>query len=185
MSSTGMILLATLTVFAPRLSAAPQAGMDADGKPVTVSVEIEGSVPGFTQDQLSAYVSAQMTAAEVGSFQFAPANAAGNVEPANRVVWRFKMLPYAGGSVRYIGPAISKLREGFGMERAVGIDAKIYLNGKYQASTFDQASIKGGAADPNLTSAIKKVTKMIVSNALTETTSNTIKVASRLDVKTG
>ena len=56
----------------------------------------------------------------------------------------------------------------FGVGRAIGIDAKIYLDGRYQSSTFDQVTIKGGPNDPELESAIKKVTRIIVSDALTE-----------------
>jgi hypothetical protein len=139
-------------------------------KNLTVSVEIDGSLPGFTSDQLSAYVSQQMAASQITSWHFepGPTAAATTDQPANRIVWHFKQLPFAGGGVRYIGPAVSKAREVFGVGRAVGIDAKIYLNGQYQATTFDQATVKGGPNDPALAAAIQKVMKSIVANASAE-----------------
>lgn len=148
-------------------------------KDLTVSVEIDGSLPGFTNDQLSAYVSQQMAASHITSWHFEPGPAAMTAEgqPANRIVWHFKQLPFAGGGVRYIGPAVSKAREVFGVGRAVGIDAKIYLNGQYQATTFDQATVKGGPNDPGLAAAIQKVMKSIVANASAEGASDGPKLA--------
>lgn len=139
-------------------------------KNLTVMVEIDGSLPGFTTDQLSAYVTRQMTAAHVTSWRFQPTSLApvGGDQPSNRIVWHFKQLPFAGGGVRYIGPALSKAREVFGVGRAVGIDAKIYLNDKYQATTFDQATVKGGIDDPGLAAAIQKVMKSIIANAMAQ-----------------
>ena len=141
-------------------------------KNLTISVEIDGSLPGFTTDQLSAYLSQQMTASHMTAWHFEPGPApeATAGQPANRIVWRFKQLPFAGGGVRYIGPALSKARDVFGVGRAVGIDAKIYLNGQYQATTFDQATVKGGPNDPGLAAAIQKVMKSIVANAAADGT---------------
>jgi hypothetical protein len=141
-------------------------------KNLTVSVEIDGSLPGFTNDQLSAYVSQQMAASHITSWHFepGPSGSAASAQPANRIVWHFKLLPFAGGGVRYIGPALSKARDMFGVGRAVGIDAKIYLNGQYQATTFDQATVKGGANDPALATTIQKMMKSIVANATAEET---------------
>ncbi len=164
--SLGGLILAVIAFCLPALSQ----GAAADSMPGadrTVSVVIDGSLPGFTQDQLSAYVAEQMTAADVAAWKFAVAPASG-AQPSNRIVWHFKLLPFAGGSIRYIGPVLSKARETFGVGRAVGIDVKIYLNGQYQASTFDQVTIKGGPNDPNLDGAIQKVTRTIVSDALTQ-----------------
>ncbi len=59
-------------------------------------------------------------------------------------------------------------REAFGVGRVIGIDAKIYLDGKYQASTFDQITLKGGAGDPALPREIQKVTRTVVADALAE-----------------
>ncbi len=131
---------------------------------VTLAVVIEGSLPGFTQDQLAAFVCQEMTASHAASWHFVPASDAAS--SPNRVVWRFKLLPYAGGAVKYIGPALSRVESAFGARRAVGIDAKIYLNGKYQSSTFDQATIKGSVADPTFGATIRKIMHSIIANAI-------------------
>jgi hypothetical protein len=137
-------------------------------KNITVSVEINGSVPGFTSEQLETYVAQQMAATHITAWRFEPGPAPDTPtasQPANRVVWNFKPLPYAGGSIRYIGPALSAGKQLFGVGRAIGIDAKIYLNGQYQATTFDQVTVKG-AHDPDLSAVIQRVLKSIVADAM-------------------
>ena len=154
-----------LGVALPGLAGAQAIDSKLRNQPITVSVEVEGSLPGFTTDQLSAYVSQQMADAHLTAWRFAPAAATDANQPPNRVVWQFKVLPFAGGSVRYIGPALSKARDLFGVGRPIGVDAKIYLDGKYQSTSFDQVTVKGGANDPALSSVIKKVMNSIVANA--------------------
>lgn len=134
-------------------------------KPIAVAVEVEGAIPGFTAQQLSAFVSEQMADAHLTAWQFVPASPEPGKEPPNRIVWQFKVLPYAGGTVRYIGPALSKARDLFGAGRPVGVDAKIFLDGQFQSTSFDQATIKGGPHDAGLYDAIKKVMQSIVANA--------------------
>src|ERR1700761_1471717 len=77
---------------------------------LSVMVEIEGSVPGFTKDELSAYLCRQMEATHLTGWHFlsTPLDATGGDQPSNRIVWHFKPLPYGGGGTRYIGPAVSK-----------------------------------------------------------------------------
>jgi len=136
-------------------------------KDLTMVVEIDGPVPGFTKDELAAYVCQQMAASHATSWHFVPTSTGSTAgdQPPNRIVWRFKQLPFAGGGVRYIGPAMSKARAFFGVGRAVSIDAKIFLNDQFEATTFDQATIRGGADDPGLAAVIQKVMKSIVANA--------------------
>jgi hypothetical protein len=152
------------------------AGGNAAQENMSVTVEVDGSVPGFSPDQLETFVSQQMEAADVTAWHFAPEKP-GAAEPANRVVWHFKPLPYAGGTVRYIGPVVSKAKALFGVGRAVGIDAKIYLGGKYQATTFDQVTIKGGSDDAGLATTIQKLTRSIVANAMADAPADAPKVA--------
>lgn len=132
-----------------------------------VAVVVEGTLPGFTEDQLEAYISQEMAAAHVSAWHFEPAGSA--TTSPNRVVWRFRLLPYAGGTVRYIGPMLTHARDLFGVRRAIGVDARLYVNGLFQSTTFDQATIKGGPKDPDLGAIITKVTKSIIANALDET----------------
>lgn len=164
-------LLTALAVTVPGAVANAQSLDDTiHNKDLTVLVEIEGSLPGFTTEQLSAYVSQQLTASHITAWHFVPTTLApaGGDQPSNRIVWHFKPLPFAGGGVRYIGPALSKAREAFGVGRAVGIDAKIYLNDKFEATTFDQATLKGGANDPGLSTEIQKLMRSIVANAMAQ-----------------
>lgn len=134
---------------------------------LSVLVEIDGSVPGFTKDQLSAYLCRQLEASHLTGWRFVPTSLAptGGDQPSNRIVWHFKPLPYGGGGTRYIGPALSRARELFGVGRAVSIDAKIFLNDQFEATTFDQVTVKGGQDDPGLAAAIQKVMKSVVTNA--------------------
>jgi hypothetical protein len=167
--TAGLSLLAALIFAMPVHAAAQSANDEIRSKDLTVFVEIDGSLPGFTQDQLFTYITEQMEAADVTAWKFAPApTASGAGLPVNRIVWHFKPLPFAGGTIRYIGPALSKAREEFGVGRVISIDAKIYLDGKYQASTFDQITLKGGATDPALPGEIQKVTRTVVADALAE-----------------
>jgi hypothetical protein len=167
--SAGLTMLAVLIFAMPTPAAAPAAGDEIRSKELTVSVEIDGSLPGFTQDQLFTYITEQMETADVTAWKFVPAPTTGAAgQPVNRIIWHFKPLPFAGGTIRYIGPALSKAREEFGVGRVISIDAKIYLDGKYQASTFDQITLKGGAKDPALPGEIQKVTRTVVADALAE-----------------
>jgi hypothetical protein len=136
-------------------------------KDMAVIVEIDGSLPGFSKDELTAYVCEQMAASHATSWHFVPTSTAptGGDQPSNRIVWRFKQLPFAGGGVRYIGPAMAKASAFFGVGRPISVDAKIFLNDQFEATTFDQATIKGGAKDSSLATVIQKVMKSIVDNA--------------------
>jgi len=164
--------LAGVIAFAGAIGAQAQSldgGLRTQG--LSVLVEIDGSVPGFTKEQLSAYLCKQMEASHLTGWQFVPTTiaATGGDQPSNRIVWHFTPQPYGGGGTRYIGPALSKARQLFGVGRAIGIDAKIFLNDEFQATTFDQVTVKGGQDDPGLAAAIQKVMKSVVTNAfLTE-----------------
>jgi hypothetical protein len=155
-------------------------------KPIAVAVEVEGSIPGFTADQLSAYVSEQMADAHLTAWRFTPATPhQDGTEPPNRVVWHFKVLPYGGGTVRYIGPALSKARDLFGSGRPIGLDAKIYLNGQFQSTCFDQATVRGGPHDPALSDVIKKMMNTIVADAFAAQPSAGPKLAEISTIKIG
>ena len=159
----GAIAFAATTIGARAQSL--DSGLRNQGLPVMV--EIDGSVPGFTKDELAAYLCQQMTASHLTGWHFLPTSLAptGGDQPSNRIVWHFKQLPYAGGGTRYIGPAVSRAKELFGVGRAVSIDAKIFLNDQFEATTFDQVTVKGGPDDPGLAAAIQKIMKSVVVNA--------------------
>ncbi len=164
LSLTARLFAAAVAAFAPA-ALAEATGSGVLDRHLSVSVVIDGSLPGFTSDQLSEFVRRQMVATHATNWRFAPADAGATA--ANRVVWRFKLLPYDGGAVRYIGPAVSRAESLLGVRRAVGIDAKVYLDGQYQSSTFDQASIKGGPKDSDLGEVIQRVMRSAAVNAIT------------------
>ena len=158
----GTIGLSVLLCLSAAAAPAPSQPLPQLTAPIDVAVVVEGALPGFKDDELARFVSREMEAAHVAAWHFEPAGAAPS---PNRVVWQFKLLPYAGGTVRYIGPAVSRFKDMFGMRRSIGVDAKLYLNGQFQSTTFDQATIKGGPRDPDLDRVIDKITRSIVANA--------------------
>ena len=160
-------LTATLAVAGAMGASAQTLDSALRNKDIAVIVEIDGSLPGFSKDELTAYVCQQMAASHATSWHFVPTSmsATGGDQPSNRIVWQFKQLPFAGGGVRYIGPALSKAKALFGVGRPVSIDAKIFLNDQFEATTFDQATVRGGPDDPGLAAVIQKVMKSIVANA--------------------
>jgi hypothetical protein len=161
------VLVAAIAMAATVVASAQSldSGLRNQGLPVVV--EIDGSVPGFSKDELESYLCQQLTASHLTGWHFYPTSMAptGGDQPSNRIVWHFKPLPYGGGATRYIGPALSKAQELFGVGRAVGIDAKIFLNDQFEATTFDQVTVKGGKDDPGLAAAIQKIMKSVVANA--------------------
>jgi hypothetical protein len=79
----------------------------------------------------------------------------------DRVEWRFKLNPYAGGDVRsFVRPHMAERT--FAAYRSVTIEAKLYLNGQYQTLVEKQAVIEGGPNDPNLAAAVAAVTETLL-----------------------
>jgi hypothetical protein len=95
----------------------------------TLEVEASNPLPGFKRADLSRYLALHMTQARLPDWRFEPA--AGNGLAADRVAWRFKLNPYAGGEVRIFAPSV--IREArSGAHRSITIEARLYLNGEYQ-----------------------------------------------------
>ena len=69
----------------------------------------------------------------------------------DRVKWRFKLDPYAGGEVRSFVPPYT---ETIGVHRPITIEARLYLNGKYRRLVKKKVIIEGGPDDPDLAAAI-------------------------------
>jgi hypothetical protein len=81
-----------------------------------------------------------MTEIGLGDWRFEPA--ADDASARNRVVWTFKLNPYAGGEVRRVGlPQLAERT--FGIHRPITIEAWLYLNGEYQTLVEGQAIIQG------------------------------------------
>jgi hypothetical protein len=122
------------------------------------SLEVEGSgtVPGFySSKQLRGYLSLHMAETQPVNWRFEPA-ATGDAPALDRVKWRFKLGPYAGGEVRTFVPPFT---ETIGVHRPITIEARLYLNGEYQAHVKKTAIVEGGPDDPALAAAVASLTQ--------------------------
>jgi hypothetical protein len=69
-----------------------------------LEVEGSGAVPGFhSSEQLRGYLTLQLAETQPVNWRFEPA-ATGDASAPDRVKWRFKLGPYAGGEVRSFVP---------------------------------------------------------------------------------
>jgi hypothetical protein len=127
--------------------------------PLTLQVETSDTLPGFHIGDLPRYLARQMTEAQLRDWRFEPSVDKG-LAP-DRVEWRFKLNPYAGGDVRtFVRPHMAERT--FAAYRPVTIEAKLYLNGEYQTLVEKQAVIQGGADDPDLAAAVANVTQNLL-----------------------
>ena len=128
-------------------------------------LKVEGSdaVPGFNRSELRRFLTLHMAEAEVqpANWRFEAA-AAGDAPAPDRVKWRFKLGPYAGGEVRTFAPRpMDDLT--FGVHRPITIEARLYLKGKYQTLVKEKAVIQGGPDDPDLAAAVENLTQNLLS----------------------
>jgi hypothetical protein len=125
-----------------------------------LEVQGSGTVPGFqSSEQLRRYLTLHMAEAQPAGWRFEPA-AAGDPPAPDRVKWRFKLGPYAGGEVRTFVPSYA---ETFGVHRPITIEARLYLNGVYQTVVKESAIIQGGPDDPDLATAVASLTQNLLS----------------------
>jgi hypothetical protein len=127
-----------------------------------LKVEEAGAVPGFhSSGQLRHCLTFHMAEADPADWRFEPA-AVGDPPAPDRVKWRFRLNPYAGGEVRSFGPPHMDDTT-FGVHRPITIEARLYLNGKYQTLAKEQAIIEGGPDDPDLAAAVASLTQHLLS----------------------
>lgn len=144
-----LALAATLSPFAPAVAEAP----------LTLQVEVSDTLPGFHIGDLPRYLALHMTEARLADWRFVPAAAKGSAP--DRVEWSFKLNPYAGGEVRnFIRPHMAERT--FSAHRPVTIEARLFLNGKYQTLVEKQAIFQGGPNDPDLAAAVASVTQNLL-----------------------
>ena len=144
-----LALTATLFLLAPANAAVS----------LTLQVETPDTLPGFHRGDLPHYLALHMGAARLADWRFEPAADKGSAP--DRVEWRFKLNPYAGGNVRsFVRPHMAERT--FAAYRSVTIEAKLYLNGEYQTLVEKQAVIEGGPNDPNLAAAVAAVTETLL-----------------------
>jgi hypothetical protein len=144
-----LALVAAVLLFAP---------VNAE-EPMTLQVEAFGALPGFHLGALPRYLAPHMAGARLADWRFEPAAHKGSAP--DRVEWRFKLNPYAGGEVRnFIRPHMAERT--FAAHRPITIEARLYLNGEYQTLVKQQAVIQGGPDDPDLLAAVASVTQNLL-----------------------
>jgi len=125
-----------------------------------LKVEGSGGVPGFSGLELGRYLTLHMAEAQPANWRFEPA-VAGDTAALDRVKWRFKLGPYAGGEVRSFVPRQMD-DVTFGAHRPITIEARLYLNGGYQTLVKKKAIIQGGPDDPDLAAAVANLTRNLL-----------------------
>jgi hypothetical protein len=126
----------------------------------SLEVEESGAVPGFhNAEELRGYLALHMRQARPVSWRFEAATTDDALAP-DRVTWRFKLDPYAGGEVRSF---VSPYTETIGVHRPITIAARLYLNGKYRRLVKKKAIIEGGPDDPDLAAAVANLTQKLLS----------------------
>jgi hypothetical protein len=82
-----LVVVALLMPFTPIVASA-----------LTLQVETSATLPGFHISDLARYLALQMSEARLADCRFEPSADRGTAP--DRVEWRFKLNPYAGGEVR-------------------------------------------------------------------------------------
>jgi hypothetical protein len=128
----------------------------------SLEVDESGAVPGFhSSEQLRGYLTLHMAETQPVNWRFEPA-ATGDAPAPDRVKWRFKLGPYAGGEVRSFVPPYMNDKT-FGVHRPITIEARLYLNGVHQTHVEETAIIEGGPDDPDLAAAVASLTQHLLS----------------------
>jgi hypothetical protein len=127
--------------------------------PVTLQVEASQGLPGLHHSALSRFIAAHMAEAGLADWRFVPAP--GDDAAADRVEWRIKLNPYAGGEVRSFVHSLSH-EDWFGANHPVTIEARLYIGGEYQTLIEGQAIVRGGPDDPDLASAVVSATRNLL-----------------------
>jgi len=124
-------------------------------EPITLKIEATSGLLGVHHSALSRYLAVHMTDAGLADWRFEAAE--GDVAARDRVEWTFRLNPYAGGEVRNLAHTLTSERR-FGGHRPITIEARLYLNGQYQTLVEIQAVVQAGPDDPDLATAVAKVT---------------------------
>lgn len=154
----GIGVFLTLILLAP--PAFPQNRLAAADKVTTLAVTAVGVLPGFKLAEAPQYIAAQMAKTGVAGWAFVPAPT-GEPQAADRIEWRFRLNPYAGGGIRQIIP-IPSLQRFFGVHRLISVEVRLYLGDEYQTMNFGEATIQGGARDQDLAALVTKLTQNLL-----------------------
>ena len=116
-----------------------------------IVVEVSGNVPGFTQEQLTNYLTRKMQVDTPTSWHLIEGKS-GNEQAPNRVVWSFKTLKevWKGGTHSgFPSPdySVTYLRA----------EVKLYLSGVYQMTMDAHPSVGSGTDDEALSEMVHNI----------------------------
>ena len=107
----------------------------------TFVIEVSGQVPGFTQGQLSAYLTRKLQEENLVPWHFVE-GMAGSENFPNRVVWLFKSLRKVTKSRGFMGSPGETNSITY-----IKAEVKLYINGAYQMTMDTHPSVSNGADD--------------------------------------
>ena len=144
-----LLLAAVVTLFPARIATAAQ----------TLHVEVPDGLPGFPRADLQRFLALHMAESRLPDWRFEPAPIKDSAP--DRVEWKFKLNPYAGGEVRSFGRPRTAASN-VATHRPVTIEARLYLNGEYQTLVERQAVTPDGPNDPEFAAAVVGVTQNLL-----------------------
>ena len=127
------------------------AGQEAD----TFVIEVTGLVPGFTQPQLSAYLTRKLQEENLGPWRFVEGGAASENFP-NRVVWTFKSLRKVMKSRGFMGSPGETNSITY-----IKAEVKLYIKGAYQMTMDTHPSVSNGADDKVLSDMVQNAAHVL------------------------
>lgn len=148
----------------PLIAAAAPPGPENPPVPPTLVVEANGSLPGFKDRDLPTYLVGVMANVGPAAHRFVPPSDSAP-RPPDRIEFSFRTNPYAAGTVRTYGFSRATMDRLLGVHHSVTIEARLFLGGEYQTLDLQQLTVAGGPNDPDLASAIAKLTRLLMAYA--------------------
>ena len=161
-----LILAAGLPLLLGAMSATAAAG-----KPVTLSVEVQGSLQGAKNDELSRIFATEMAQARTAEFQFVPSGIDAPHAP-DRVEWSLVPGSDAAGDVRTFGFSRAMMGRLFGSHRIIRIEGRVFLNNAYQGMVSGQIRDIGDPRSAEIVSEVAELTRELLSPAVVGTVSD-------------
>jgi hypothetical protein len=110
----------------------------------TFAIEVSGQVPGFTQAQLSAYLTRKLQEENLAPWRFVE-GVSGSENFPNRVVWLFKSLRKETKSRGFMGSPGQTSSITY-----IKAEVKLYIKGAYQMTMDTHPSVSDGVDDKEL-----------------------------------
>jgi hypothetical protein len=154
MTSKSPQILSALMAVATCLTQAQAAPAPGD---IALSVVARDDLPGFRRADEDQYLTDHMAQTGVKGWRFVAAPSP-DYPPRERIEWHFELDPFASGNVRQFFP-IPGVQRLFGNRHLITAEAMLYIDDEYQTLMFGQATIRGGAQDPDLAAFINRMTQ--------------------------